>query len=231
VSPRTERALFMFWGWQAVPWVLGAVALAFRTDLWFGAAIALLVAVWFCDMGATTCSRCGSYGTGRCGTQSWIVPLLWKRKSNPVSRLRVRLHYCFDVLMMAAGIAVYAFFPALLPFFMLWLALGWWVVYLPRKHHGLLNRLDAPLRKTAMSLPVLPPDHPGSPCPGPPGQPASAYSLRGPLRTSSNCASRSRPTRASKPVTKGPNSDTVHESTTARNSVVEPSLGMRKLTL
>jgi hypothetical protein len=98
--------------------------------------------VWIYDMGATTCSHCSAYGTGRCGVQSWLVALLWKRKSvATVSRLRARLHFCFDILMMVVGIVVFSLVPIVLPFFLLWLAVGWWIVHGPKKHHGLLPLL------------------------------------------------------------------------------------------
>jgi hypothetical protein len=157
MSPRIERALFMVWGWLAVPCVLGAIAAAFFTSVWFGAGFCLLTVVWLYDMGATTCSRCRSYGTGKCGTQSWIVPLIWRRKTSPASRFRVRLHLALDFLMMAVGLAAYARFPITLPFCLLWLVLGLWVVYLPRRNHGLLHRLREPQQpRGVMSLPVLP---------------------------------------------------------------------------
>src|SRR5271154_827547 len=127
--------LFMAWGWLVIPWALGALVVAFSVHWCFGLGIGLLQGVWFLDMGETTCSRCGSYGTGRCGLQSWLVPLFWaKRTIRSVSRFRVRLHFYFDLLAMVVGVAVFAFVPVVLLFFLAWLALGWFVVFAPKEH-------------------------------------------------------------------------------------------------
>lgn len=157
MSNRTQRVLFVVWGWLALPFLLGWIALAFWFSIWVGVAVVLVTALWLYDMGETTCSRCGSYGTGRCGVQSWFVPLLWRRRSvGSVSRLRVRLHFYFDLLMMAGGVAVYTTMPLLLPFFLAWLALGWWVVYLPGKFHALLPLLAQPQQESRrVGLPML----------------------------------------------------------------------------
>ena len=157
-SPRVHRALFVVWGWLAGPFLFGAAVAAFSVCVWFGAAAVLFAAVWLYDMGATTCSRCGSYGTGACGVQAWIVPLFWRRKSTPVSRFRIRLHRALDAVMLLWGLVALAFYPVVLPFYLLWVALGLWVVYLPGRHHGLLSRLrEARPRKGVMSLPVVSP--------------------------------------------------------------------------
>lgn len=154
-----RRLLFMAWGWLVIPWVLALLVVAFSCHWGFGGGLAVLLALWFLDMGETTCSRCSSYGTGRCGVQSWLVPLFWaKRSLRSASRQRVRLHFYFDLLMMAVGVVGFSFVPLVLPFFVLWLALGWLVVFGPKEHHGLL-----PLLRTApephiqgrFSLPVL----------------------------------------------------------------------------
>jgi hypothetical protein len=159
MSSRTHRLLFMVWGWLALLWVPLGIVAAFRTHPWFGVGVAVLVAVWFLDMGATTCSRCGSYGTGRCGVQSWIVPLLWRRKPlHTVSRFRIRLHYAFDLLILTVGFVAFCFVPVVLPFYGLWLALGWWVVYRSKRFHGLLPLLNAPTSppdRCLLSLPVI----------------------------------------------------------------------------
>jgi hypothetical protein len=157
MSNRARRVAFMVWGWLALPWTIGALALAFWCSAWFGVALLLVTAVWFWDMGATTCSRCGSYSTGRCGVQSWAVPLLWKRRSvGSVARWRVRLHLYFDLLMMALGIAAYSTVPVALPFFLAWLALGGWLVYLPGKFHGLLPLLARPKEESRrVGLPLV----------------------------------------------------------------------------
>ncbi|MBA4186806.1 MAG: hypothetical protein C0467_02185 [Planctomycetaceae bacterium] len=151
----------MAWGWLVIPWALGLLAVAFSVNPYFGLGLGLvaLLALWFLDMGETTCSRCGSYGTGRCGLQSWLVPLFWAKKTmRSVSRLRVQLHFYFDLLMMVVGVVVFAYSPAVLPFFLVWLALGWFVVFGPKEHHGLLPLLQSAAdaeNKGRISLPVL----------------------------------------------------------------------------
>lgn len=141
-SPNT--LLFMLWGWLAIPWVLASLVVAFSVHWGLGVGLAALLGLWFFDMGETTCSRCSGYGTGRCGVQSWLVPLFWARRPvRSASRRRVRLHLYFDLLMMAVAAAVFSFVPWVVPLFVLWLALGWLVVYGPREHHGLLPLLRA----------------------------------------------------------------------------------------
>jgi len=155
-----KRTLFIAWGWLALPWLIAAQVVAFFVCTYFGVCFGLLILLWFLDMGETTCSRCSAYGTGRCGVQSWLVPLFWaKRAIRGVSPIRVRLHFYFDVLMMAIGLAVFAFVPVVMPFFLAWIAIGWYVVYGPKEHHGLLDlvRPKAELEsKGRFSLPLLP---------------------------------------------------------------------------
>lgn len=155
----TRKFLFVAWGWLAVPWTLATIVVAFVVHWALGLGVLALVGLWFLDMGETTCSRCNSYGTGRCGVQSWLVPLFWaKRSLRSASRFRVRLHFYFDLLMMTVGVAVFAFHPIILPFFVLWLALGCFVVFGPKEHHGLLPLLRAapPPNRGRVSLLVLP---------------------------------------------------------------------------
>jgi hypothetical protein len=157
MSNRTQRVVFVVWGWLAAVLLPGGLVLAFRLQLWIGVATVILTAVWIAEMGATTCSRCGCYGTGRCGVQSWLVPLVWRKKSTrSVSRLRVRLHYYFDLVMLALGVAVYSTWPVLLPFYLAWVAVGWWVVCRPGKFHGLLPLLDEPKTSRRVRLPLVP---------------------------------------------------------------------------
>ncbi len=154
-----KQLLFMVWGWLAVPWTLAVIAVAFWLTPFAGVGLAVLALLWLLNMGRTTCSRCSSYGTGRCGVQSWIVPLFWAKKSmRSASPWRVRLNLGIDVLMMATGVAVFAFVPIVLPFFLAWLFLGWFVVYRRKENHGLLPLLRAapkPLSGSRLSLPVV----------------------------------------------------------------------------
>jgi len=158
-TPATRGLVFSVWGWLALPWLVGAIFLSFSAGSFFGVAFALLTAGWFWHMGSTACSRCGFYGTGRCGIQTWVVPLLWKKRSaKAASRRQIRLHFFFDVIMMMAGIAAYTRCPALVPLFLGWLAMGWLVVYRPKRYHALLYRLqDLPesSRRGLLSLPVV----------------------------------------------------------------------------
>jgi hypothetical protein len=139
---------------------VGALILGFSAGVFFGIAFVLLTGVWLYDTGSTACSRCGLYGTGHCGVQAWGVALLWKKRSaSTVSLSRVRLHFYFDIVMMLAGTAAYSQCLPLLPFFVAWVAVGWWVVYGPKRFHALLFRLQDPAPKnkpTRWSLPVLP---------------------------------------------------------------------------
>lgn len=155
-----RRLAFMLWGWLVVPWVVAAVVVAFWVHWGFGLSLVTLNALWIFDMGNTTCSRCSSYGTGRCGVQSWLVPLFWaKQTMRTASRFRVRLHFYLDLFMMAVGVAVFSFVPLVLPFFVAWLIVGWVVVFRAKEHHGLLPLLKAsakpPSRGRSLTLPVI----------------------------------------------------------------------------
>lgn len=154
-----KQLLFVVWGWLAVPWTLAVIGVGFWLHPFAGVGLAVLALLWLLNMGQTTCSRCSSYGTGRCGVQSWIVPLFWAKKSmRSASRWRVRLNLGFDVLMMAAGVMVLSFVPVVLPFFLAWLALGWFVVYRRKEYHGLLPLLRATPKPSIggrLSLPVV----------------------------------------------------------------------------
>ncbi len=154
---RLTKTLFVFWGWLVVPWVMGSIVGAFLVNFYVGITLVVLIGIWFYDMGEVTCSRCSSYNTGTCGIQAWLVPVFWKKKSvGSVSRFRVRLHFSFDILMMVVGIGIFAFYPLVLVFFLVWLALGWLVVFGPKRYHGLLRRLKTPEQQDSRQLVSLP---------------------------------------------------------------------------
>jgi hypothetical protein len=159
MSKSPKQLLFVVWGWLAVPWTLAAIAVGFWYHPFAGVGLAVLALLWLLNMGQTTCSRCSSYNTGRCGVQSWVVPLFWAKKSmKTVSPFRVRLNMAFDVLMMAVNGVVLAFVPMILPVYLAWVVLGWFVVYGPKQNHGLQPLLRAEERKEAsrrVSLTVL----------------------------------------------------------------------------
>ncbi len=159
MKAHTRSLVFSVWGWLALPLLVGAVLLSFSAGLHFGVAFVVLTGGWLYHMGSTACSRCGFYGTGRCGVQAWGVAWLWRKQpAGSVSRRRIRLHSFFDIVMMAAGVAAYVQCPVLLPLFLSWAVVGWLVVYGPNRYHGLLHRLPAqrePANQSLLSLPVL----------------------------------------------------------------------------
>jgi hypothetical protein len=155
----SQRRLFTLWFWMGAPLAIGALVIAFATCLYFGLLTSVLAAVWFWDMGETTCSRCASYGTTGCGIQGKLIPLFWKRKAMAsVSVRRIRLHFYFDIFMMLCVNATYLLYPPLLPVVLLWSAGAWWISFGPKRYHGLLFRLKVPApegRSTLLSLPVV----------------------------------------------------------------------------
>jgi hypothetical protein len=160
-----KKLLFVVWGWLAVPWGVASMAIGFWLHVYVGAGLVVLHLLWLLHMGQTTCSRCSSYNTGRCGVQSWIVPLFWAKKSmRGVSPFRVRLNMAFDVIMMAVNGVVFAFVPVIIPVYLAWVVLGWFVVYGPKQNHGLQPLLKAEEKWRAagrLSLPVLAATHTG----------------------------------------------------------------------
>jgi hypothetical protein len=157
----SQRRLFTLWFWMGAPLAVGALVIAFATCLWFGLFTSAVAAVWFWDMGETTCSRCSSYNTFGCGVQGKLIPLFWKRKSlASASPRRIRLHFYFDMLVILLVNAIYVLVPWLLPVVLLWTAGAWWISFGPKRYHGLLFRLKSPPEASApgrLSLPIISP--------------------------------------------------------------------------
>lgn len=140
----SNRIIFQIWSYLALPLLIGAFWIAFQTSFWLGTTFLLVFSLWFYDMGVTTCSRCGNYGTNNCGLQARLVPLMFRRRSvKDVSPLRVRLHLAFDLVMMVFGVGIYAQELRLLPIMVVWSLVGVFAVYGPGRHHGLLYVLKA----------------------------------------------------------------------------------------
>jgi hypothetical protein len=154
----TQRRLFTIWFWMSAPILIGGLAIAFASCVWFGLLASVLAAVWFWETGETTCSRCPSYGTFRCGVPGKLVPLFWKRKSAAsVSPSRIRLHFYFDVFLLLCVNATYILHPWLLPLALIWTAGAWWISLGPKRYHGLLHRLKEPDKAGSrrVSLPMV----------------------------------------------------------------------------
>ncbi|MFY7952548.1 MAG: hypothetical protein ACOVT5_08570, partial [Armatimonadaceae bacterium] len=154
-----KKVLFMMWGWLTVPWGVASMGIGLWLNVYVGAGLVVLHLLWLLHIGQTTYSRCSSYGTGRCGVQSWIVRLFWAKKSmRSVSPFRVRLNMAFDVIMMVVNGVVIAFVPVLIPVYLASVALRWFVVYSPKQNHGLQPLLKAEEKWQAAgrwSLPVI----------------------------------------------------------------------------
>jgi hypothetical protein len=155
----SKRRLFTLWFWMGAPLAVGALVVAFATCVYFGLLASALAALWFWDMGETTCSRCSSYGTFGCGVQGKLIPLFWKRKSlASASQRRIRLHFFFDIFIVILVNATYVLYPVFLPVVLLWTAGAWWISFGPKRFHGLLFRLKAPpeaSKSGRLSLPVV----------------------------------------------------------------------------
>jgi hypothetical protein len=156
----SSQRLFTMWFWLGAPLLLGAFMIAFVTSLYLGLLFSALVAIWFWDMGETTCSRCSCYGTLGCGVQGKIIPLFWRKKSMAsASPRRFRMHFYFDLFMLGVVNLVYCLEPVFLPIVLLWTLGAWWISFGPKRFHGLLFRLrpqPEPTKTTLLvSLPMV----------------------------------------------------------------------------
>jgi hypothetical protein len=139
-----SRKFFTVWfGLGIPPFLFGTVAVAFMQNLWFGVVAALVTIAWAFETFATTCRRCAFYGSAKCGAPGLLVPLIFEKKHpRSISLFRVRIHFYADILMILFVNLVYRNVPVLFPLVATGSAIGWFLVFSPKKYHGLLYRLN-----------------------------------------------------------------------------------------
>lgn len=139
-----SRKTFTLWfGWGIPPFLLGAFILGFWHSPLFGIINTLIFSAWIFNTFRTTCRRCSFYGTPYCGLPGLMVPFLFKKQpGKSLSRKKIRWHYYLDLLIIGYVNVLYGVtVPLLLPVVLIGSIVGWYIVYQPRKYHGLLNRL------------------------------------------------------------------------------------------
>ena len=139
-----SRAAFTYWvGFGAPPFMFGMIVVGFLHSIPLGLLNLIVVGSFVTYTINTTCRRCPFYGTNHCPVPGRILPLfLPKLKDTSVSLRAVRVHYIVDLLMILYANLTYAlFFPALWPVVAIGTLGALVIVYIPKRHHGLLYRL------------------------------------------------------------------------------------------
>ena len=139
----SRRFFTLYFGFGIPPALFGGVGVAFRLGAVVGIVVAALVAAWIVETFATVCRRCPFYGTARCGLPSLLVPLLFTQRSPyDLPRRRIAIHRGLDLAMIVLMNAIYLIaFPPLFPVIAVCSAIGWLVVFVPKRFHGLSFRL------------------------------------------------------------------------------------------
>jgi hypothetical protein len=149
-SGNTRWALWV--GILGQPFWLGALAIAFLANVWFGLAVLMGMSLWALSLLATspprggdgtmTCRRSGSFDTARRGLPEAVVPRLrMDRAPRAAPPSRVRLQQYLDTAALFGMAAVYGLVPPLLPLALFWALVSWWVIIRPRRYHALVQRL------------------------------------------------------------------------------------------
>jgi hypothetical protein len=135
---------FTYWfGLGIPPFLIGTVVVAFNKNVPFGVVTSIVVVAWIWDTLTTTCRRCSFYGTTKCGIPGMVTPMLLKKRSPfDISVRRVKLHYYADVAMIVYVNYVYWHVPMIFPIVLICSVIGWFVVFQPKRFHGLLFRLQ-----------------------------------------------------------------------------------------
>jgi len=138
----SQRAFTLWVGYGVPPFLFGMVVVAWFQSLWFGLVTAMVVGAWCAYTLNTTCRRCPFFGTSKCPVPGRIGSLFLSPKSlDSVSIKQVRIHYYVDLAMISFANFVYFFCPPLFPVVVLGTIGALVIVYIPKKHHGLLFKL------------------------------------------------------------------------------------------
>ena len=139
-----SKKTFTYWiGFGVPPFLFGMAIVGFFHSLPVGLFNTALVSAFITYTIDTTCCRCPYYGTSNCPVPGRVVPrLLPKLKDTTVSLRGIRVHYAVDLAMIAYANWTYFFlFRPLFPIVLVGSVGALLIVYLPKRHHGLLYRL------------------------------------------------------------------------------------------
>lgn len=104
----------------------------------------LLAYAWrIYDSFTTTCCRCPHYGTYNCGVQGKIASFFVKRKTDFLSKDKIKLHSYVDWIFIVVALIVYFQKPWLGFLASLWPVGAYFLVYKPKRFHGLLHKLES----------------------------------------------------------------------------------------
>ncbi|MEM7391026.1 MAG: hypothetical protein AAF492_01660 [Verrucomicrobiota bacterium] len=140
---RSKEAFTYLVGFGAPPFLFGMIAVGFNHSILFGLVNLVVVVSFIVYTINTTCRRCPFYGTNRCPVPGRILPFfLPKLKDTSISIRKIQQHYVVDLLMTTYANITYFFFCRVLwPFVIAGTIAALLIVYIPKRHHGLLYRL------------------------------------------------------------------------------------------
>lgn len=138
-----SQSLFQIWFGIGAPLFFFGIFVFLLPKHFVLAAILFGAYVWrVYDSFHKTCSRCQFYGSWRCGLPGKIVSLVMPKNTAAISRKTIRQHALVDwiFLLVVAALYVWAFGRmGLLAW--IWPATAYFLVYKPKRFHGLLWRL------------------------------------------------------------------------------------------
>lgn len=144
-SALRSKDAFTYWvGFGAPPFLFGMIGVGFYTSIALGIANLIIVGSFIYYTINTTCRRCPLYGTNKCPVPGRILPFfLPKLEDTSISLAKIREHYVVDLLMIVYANITYGFFlPVLWPVVFVGSIGALLIVYIPKRHHGLLYRLS-----------------------------------------------------------------------------------------
>lgn len=137
-----SKFLFFIWFGIGAPIFFGtALYLSFQFHMICGIATTCvyLFRVW--DSFETTCSRCSNYGSWNCGLPGKSVKWFFNRNFQKLSPNRIKRHRSLDWIVTIYTLCFYIFSSAWGILSIIWPIGAYFIVYRPRRYHGLLNQL------------------------------------------------------------------------------------------
>lgn len=140
---KSKRAFTIWVGFGVPPFLFGMVAVGFLHSILMGFINFFIVAGFIYYTINTTCRRCPLYNTTNCPVPGKIVPyFLPKLEDTSISLNKIKEHYVVDLLMILYANITYAWlFRPLWPIVFIGSMGALFIVYIPKRHHGLLYRL------------------------------------------------------------------------------------------
>jgi len=140
----TQQRIFQFaFGLGAPLFFLGVFTVLLPNHL--GLSIGFLIAyIWrVFDSFQKTCSRCSNYGSWRRGLPGKTVTLFFKKNKEEISSTIIKKHALVDWVFIVAAVGVYFFYGSarLGLISLIWPTLAYFLVYKPKRWHGLLHKL------------------------------------------------------------------------------------------